>query len=334
MKTSLQKPSQPAWQIFCQWARGAMPTSSADGLNGKVRRGLAEATRPQSAQSILEFLLVSVPLLAIIFGTLEFGLAFFKATQLDYVTREVARATALCGADCDQPPDSTAVLYRDYYGLRVISNTSMLNPPDIEYILMQHVGEQDDVPTVGQFNYGRVGPDTYANYPSHYQLYAYPKQGIAAPRGNGVPPRASDPRGIIFNDANKTQIPLLAGVGSMPNYAYNTNYNGWRSAKCTSEVTTDCRHSIPKANADGSAAGGTPYPKWAGRYACVPTDRFYVQIALKHYWITPFMPTINTDGRSQGLRGWTAEQAIVLSSKVYQKVEPQLYAQTADGCAN
>lgn len=334
MKTNVQNPSQRALQIFGQWARGSMSTSSAAGLNGKVRRGLAEATRPQSAQSILEFLLVSVPLLAIIFGTLEFGLAFFKATQLDYVTREVARATALCGADCDFTPDSTTVLYRDYFGLRAISNTNVLNPPDIEYILMQHVGEEEDVPVVGQFNYGRVGPDTYANYSSHYQLYAYPKQGVAAPRGNSVPPRSPDPKSIIFNDANKPQIPLLAGVGSMPNYAYNTNNNGWRSAKCTDNSATACRHTIPKANADGSAAGGTPQPEWSGRYTCVPTDRFYVQIALKHYWITPFMPTINTDGKSQGLRGWTAEQAIVLSSKVYQKVEPQLYAQTAGGCAN
>src|SRR5438105_11389240 len=87
----------------------------ASGVSGLARRGLTGATRPQSAQSIVEFLLVSIPLFMTIFGLLEFGLAFYESTTTDYAARIGAHETAVCGQQCDAVSASdSSKLIRDY----------------------------------------------------------------------------------------------------------------------------------------------------------------------------------------------------------------------------
>ncbi len=64
--------------------------------------------RPVSAQALVEFMLVSIPLLATMFGIFEFGLAFWDLAQLAQVTRDAAREVAACANQCDGPPPATA----------------------------------------------------------------------------------------------------------------------------------------------------------------------------------------------------------------------------------
>src|SRR5436190_3766699 len=131
----LEKSKVGSWRqtarTFESWARGATP-NAADLPKGKGKLA-AGLVRPQSAQSIVEFMLVSVPLLAIIFGIMEFGLVFFKSTTLDFVGREITRTVSICGNECDisYVPDGSSfrlekgytgsgTFYRDYYPLQAI----------------------------------------------------------------------------------------------------------------------------------------------------------------------------------------------------------------------
>ncbi|HEX2912603.1 MAG TPA: TadE/TadG family type IV pilus assembly protein [Chloroflexia bacterium] len=346
-----------AGAAFSRWARGGMnvPGNNASSRSRLLQRGLASTTRPQSAQSIVEFLLVSVPLLAIIFGVLEFGLAFYESTNLDWATKEVARVTAACSNSCDKfvqtdptDPSTRTLVYRDNVALKMLNSPSInINQENIDYVLIQHVGEQEDDPNPsnnpyqpGTPDYGRLGPDIYMNYKYHWQLYALPKSYLPASdaRRNTVPARSSDPDNLKFNDALPTQIPALNNNGTsllpMNPDGSNAVYNGWRSNPCLSATDSGgCRQNILPAKVDGTKDDtGTVKKFWPGRYICVPTDRFYVQIVYRHKWITPFMPTINMAGR-QTLQGFSDSNALVLSSKSYQKVEPQVYIQSGGACA-
>ena len=314
-------------RTFSRWARGGLSQdelTAAAGVSGFARRGFAQAARPHSAQSIVEFMLISVPLLALIFGIMEFGIAFFESTTLDYTTRNVARSIQVCADQCDVVVSNT-VLYRDYYALKTVRE-STLSLDKLEYILIQHVGEQQDVPTVGQTDYGRAGPDIYANYKYHYQLYAPPKTVSSNPNNN-VTTRPSDPSNFILNDTTADKVGI-----NLPTNGDTANNNGWRSVRCIvpfQSYDPNCRQSVPPANENGSqntSNTAPPSAPWPGRYTCIPTDRFYVQIAYKHYWITPFMPSIDTTSRNPTLQGFSNNNAITLNSVVYQKVEPILYS--------
>ncbi len=306
---------------FESWARGGTSLTAVS-QPMTLKQGLSGATRPQSAQAIVEFLLISVPLLALIFGIMEFGLAFFQSTNLDYTTREVARSTALCVNNCDIT-DSGGTFYRDYYALKELRNSN-INLDNVEYVLIHRVAEDKDQPNIGDVTIGRAGPDIYANYQFNYQLYAMPRNNLAASdvRHNSVAARSPDTSSLLLNDAAPGQVPLL---NSLPSTTYNTTYNGWRSNPCF--IGLDCRLTIPRANPDGSEITGSTEPAWPGRFICAPTDRFYVQIVYRHTWITPFMPTLNQDGHSQTLRGFSESNALILSSKVYQKLETRLLTQ-------
>lgn len=370
-KDKIHKSKLEGWQqtarTFERWARGATPpTAELQNGRDKLAAGLV---RPQSAQSIVEFMLVSVPLLALIFGIMEFGLVFFKSTTLDFLGREVARTVSICGNTCDisyvmdgsapggfrleEGYTGNGTFYRDYYVLKAIEKVYQTNGfTDIEYVLLQHVGEQADDPRTDsdtgtitkangpwETNMGRAGPDIYPNYQYHWQLYAFPKPNLPGIKGNQVPVRASNPANIAFTDALPSQIPLLSNNFSGPvalpmKTGVNDKYNGWRSAKCfTNEVSNTCYKNVPYALPDGrpdTSLGNCP--TWSGRYTIVPTDRFYVQIVLRHMWITPFMPTINTDLRSRSLQGFADTNYLYLTSRVYSKIEPQLYASPAPVC--
>jgi hypothetical protein len=338
------------------WARGGVAPLPDDAP--AAQRHLANLARPASAQSIVEFMLISVPLLALIFGIMEFGLIFFKTTNLDFTTRELARTVQICSNECDVTvaADGTLIngyatggtFYRDYYMLKELNRQiNNVSAADVEYVMIQHVGEYSDDPTInpetkqpygggaGLQVTGRAGPDIYANYKYHYQLYALPKNNLpdSNPRSNEVAPRANDVKGIRYSDARPGEIRLLSrnGTSIIPFNTDNDKFNGWRANRClTNDPAEHCRKNIPNANADGTPSG-TQTAVWRGRYICVPTDRFYVQLVIRHDWITPFMPTINTDGKSQTVQRFDANSAIYLTSRVYAKIEPQLYA-SPGGC--
>lgn len=330
--------ARPRSSEFSQWLRGGLAVEPGGGL---ARRGLAGATRPQSAQSIVEFLLVSVPLLAFLFGILEFGLVFFENTNMEFATREFARTVAICGATCDKYGSDGKLVYRDYYPLKSLEGLS-LNYDNIEYVLIQHTGEEKDLPVPGDTNYGRLGstsrqPDIYDNYKYHWQLYAFPKNSMSATdkRSNTVPARGTNPNSIRLADALPSQIkgsPALATSLPMNPDGSNAKFNGWRSNLCVKPASAsdpdndpNCRKDVPKGDQYGKPVTGEKYDTWPGRCSTVPTDRFYVQIAYRHRWITPFLPTVSADGRSQTLGGFDSDTGILMSNKIYQKVEPVLF---------
>lgn len=326
---------QRASRDFSRWARGGPIEAPASG-NSFLNKSLAAAGRPQSAQSILEFLLVSVPLLTIIFAILEIGLAFFESTNLDFAAQEAARSVSVCANSCDAL--NGTVLYRDYNMLRALNRVN-LRLENVEYVLIQHVGEQVDDPAgSGLPDLGRAGPDIYNNYKYHWQLYALPKPAASYPandpRVNTVPARTGgDPLGVRLADAKCSDVPMLKVPGNPGNCAlgwqsYDDDFNGFRSSACfTSDADAICRKNIPVSDQFGVAISpAQTYPAWPGRYICVPTDRFYVQIVYRHNWITPFMPTLNLDGKTAALRGFGSTNSLILSSKVYQKVEPRQFA--------
>ncbi len=315
--------NQARLRTISRWARGGVQAAELEGngLSGVARRGLASATQPHSAQSIVEFMLVSIPLLALIFGIMEFSLAYFESTTVDFVTRDVARSVQICASGCDVVTGtmSAANPYKDYYALKTVRQ-STLDLKRLDYVLIQHVGEETDTPVVGQIDYGRKGPDIYANYQYHYQLYAMPNSPV-----NSVVARALDPDNLLLADATPGQV----GLGSLPQASYNSTNDGYRSAACVSPYPGTCRKaSVPLANEDGSQLGST-LVDWSGRHTCDPTDRFYVQLAFRHYWITPFMPTVSTTGMGQSIRGFNGNDYALLSSKVYEKVEPSLFSGVA-----
>ena len=315
---------------FSRWARGGV---RQDELNsgGAVRRRLAHASQPHSAQSIVEFMLVSIPLLALIMGTMEFSLAFFDNGTVDFVERDVARETANCDQDCDVLQNGT--LYNDYYALQVVVS-STLDMGRVQYVWIQHVGEIHDQPsntivgsdtiTDGAVSRGRVETSPYSDYPNQYQLYAPPNGPSGSNTGsNSVAPRGSDPAHLYLNDATASQV----GMSSIITGGDNVNNNGWRAASCLpiNKTSTNCRNNIPNATSTGNATGnGVHY--WPGRYICEPTDRFFVQVAYRHYWVTPFLPSINASGNGLTLKGFANGTYVLLGAKVYQKVEPTLYA--------
>ena len=148
-----------------------------------------------------------------------------------------------------------------------------------------------------------------------------------------------DPLGVKLADAKCNQIPLLTVAANPGNCAlawasYDDQFNGYRSGACFSgDADTICRKNIPKSDQYGQPTGQTQ-DTWPGRYICIPTDRFYVQIVYRHNWITPFMPTLNLDGKTQTLKGFGSTNSLILSSKAYQKVEPRQFAGTSGqaGC--
>jgi hypothetical protein len=342
-RTRLRRASQD----FSRWARGGSPVTPAPGSNSLLNRGVAAAGRPQSAQSILEFLLVSVPLLALIFGILEIGLAFFESTNLDFAASEAARSVSVCANGCDYTSGST--LYRDYNLLRAMNRVN-LRLDNVEYILVQHVGEQVDDPGGTNLpDLGRSGPDIYNNYKYHWQLYALPKPAASYPSGdprvNTVAARSDgDALNVKLTDAKCSQVPLLYSASNPGNCAlswqsYDDDFNGYRSNPCFStDASSICRQNIPVSDKFGQPviSGGVTQttPTWPGRYICIPTDRFYVQIVYRHNWITPFMPTVNLNGATQTLRGFGTTNSLILSSKSYYKVEPRQFAGTSGqaGC--
>src|SRR5205814_2299844 len=133
--------------------------------------------------------------------------------------------------------------------------------------------------------------------------YAPDKTNLPAndPRKNSVAQRIPNPSNLRLVDAKPNQIPSLTGSDLAGRTNTDTdNFNGYRSNRCASSAddVSICKKGFPFSKPDGSTdtTKSTLVPShiWTGRYQCVPTDRFYVQLVYRHTWITPFLPTVNT----------------------------------------
>src|SRR5689334_15249125 len=109
--------------------------------------------RPASAQALVEFVLVSAPLLGTMFFIFEFGIAFFDLEQLNQAVQQAAREVASCANQCDSPPPSgqggsDKGVYKDMRALQAIvnknpeqKNGTKLIPENIEYVVIRRVAD-------------------------------------------------------------------------------------------------------------------------------------------------------------------------------------------------
>ena len=105
------------------------------------------AFRPTSAQALLEFVLVTIPMLITMVGIFEFGLLYNDVAKLDFTTREVSRLLAVCSNGCDSSDKYSLVssstgtpIPYDIAALAFISasdNPAPLLPQNIQYIHLQ-----------------------------------------------------------------------------------------------------------------------------------------------------------------------------------------------------
>ncbi len=250
--------------------------------------GFAKAFRPTSAQALMEFVLVSIPLLITMVGIFEFGLAYYDNTKLDSTTREFARRIAICSNGCDSYSTLTAdgnTIPWDVAALRIIvippsgntyENPAALDATNINYIHVQRVGLDGTMSTTVTTTYRSAGSVMDANslgfgYKPFYQRYIYSASANTTAPFRLLSNTEWQPSGMTSGQGP------YAGRG-FPSKGYNV---------------------------------GSDYQ--SGRNICEPTDRFYVEIEYKHNWVTPM-------GSLTGLQG-----NIPLVRRIYGKIEPRFF---------
>lgn len=257
--------------------------------------GVSKAFQPSSAQALLEFALVSIPLLMLMIGIFEFGLAYFDMTKLDTTTREVARRLTVCANFCDYSEKynltSGGNVPYDIFALAIITandydNPARLEPANIQYIHFQRVNTEGTTTTTATTNYVNLG---------------------------GVP-----------KDANTVTGTDTLPLGLRPFYMHY-KYDSTQTSVAPYKLDTNY---VPAGlNADQRPYQYRGWPSKGydtsgnyhvnGRNICEPTDRFYVQISYLHNWVTPL-------GSLTGLNG-----GVVLNRQINGKIEAKYYQSSA-----
>lgn len=301
--------------------------------------------RPVSAQALVEFMLVSIPLLATMFGIFEFGLAFWDTQQLAQVTREGARQVASCANQCDGPPlegtiASDTNTYKDVRLLQAVvdastaqlidsktvqRNGTQLNPFNIDYVLLRRVADTAGATGMSEF---QLNTST-ASYDisGQYQLYVYDPNyknlnkflpfmdGSAADAARVGLPAASNIWNTSYLSSPCNGTPVDPRTGPIQNAQPNP----------ATGFTFTCSYSSPS---DG-VYSDDPTKQWIrGRPVCQPTERFYVEVAYRHYWVAPFFPEVGaTVSRPKDQNGF-----VVIKQRVYLKVEPRFFPVNGGTC--
>ncbi len=315
---------------------------------GSLSKTKALPLRPVSAQALVEFMLVSIPLLATMFGIFEFGLAFWDTQQLAQVTREGARQIASCANQCDGPPlegtiASDTATYKDVRLLQAVvdattaqlidsktvqRNGTQLNPFNIDYVLVRRVADTAGATGLSEFQLNNAS-GSY-DISGQYQLYVYDpdyktfnkflpfKDGSAADATRiGLPPRPAKNQtwntAYLSSPCNGTPVDPRNGP---INDTTKTPANGF---------TFSCSYSSPS---DG-VYSPDPTQQWIrGRPVCQPTERFYVEVGYRHYWVAPFFPEMGaTVSRPKDLNGF-----VMIKQRVYLKVEPRFFPVNGGTC--
>lgn len=264
--------------------------------------GVSRAFKPSSAQALLEFALVSIPLLMLMIGIFEFGMAYFDMTKLDTTTREVARRLSVCANFCDYTPkydltSNSSVPY-DIYALAIITandydNPARLEPSNINFI---HIQRTD---TDGNYVWDDASIPTSVKNAKYVNLGG--SQVVGTTKGSDNQYLGLRPYYMRYiYDASKTAVaPFALDTAYVPTginasqRAYQ--YRGWPSKGY--DITSGYHIN--------------------GRNICEPTDRFYVQISYRHNWITPL-------GSLTGLNG-----GVDLNRQINGKIEAKYYQSSA-----
>jgi hypothetical protein len=243
----------------------------------------------------MEFALVSIPLILTMVAIFEFGLLYFDLTKLDSTTREVSRRIAVCANGCDysekyklvSSPTGSPVPY-DIFALAIVGvqdydNPARLEPKNVEYIHLQRVNLDGTTNVLTNTNYVNSAGQ---------QKNVYTELGTD---GNQLGLRPFYMR-YKYSASATAEAPFVLDTAyvppgiSAPQRAYSNR--GWPSK--------------------GYNIGGNGYYV-NGRNVCEPTDRYYVEIAYRHYWITPLVPVAQQGGY------------ITMYRKISGKVEPRFF---------
>jgi TadE-like protein len=252
--------------------------------------------KPTSAQALVEFIYVSIPMLMMFLGIFEFGVAFWNNGRLETATREIARRTGICGNGCDTNKDYNVSVEKtpDAYGLAGLWTVS--NPPI----------PVDDKATIDPKQYYFIDPSRI-NY-----IYIQ---------------RVSTTGKIDLLPTEEAEKPIVArGQSPLPDYKqlfviyrYDAGANAAapfkldNSATATSPVNGATQLNNRGYPSQGYVLGTTRY---IGRSMCEPTHRLFVEVQWRHNWISPvqFLPMGNVP--------------INLTSRRAVKVEPRQYQLT------
>ncbi|MEI6043477.1 MAG: TadE/TadG family type IV pilus assembly protein [Chloroflexota bacterium] len=336
---------QPNWQkLNCKLSRIARGGASGLAPNRPLR--------PVTAQALVEFMLVSIPLLATMFAIFEFGMAFWDLEQVSQVTREAARETAACANQCDdqvkRTTTSDTAYYKDLRALQAIinknqilgpdnityvdySNGTRLNPANIDYILIRRVADAEAFSGMDYFKLNTANGSL--DISTQYQMYVPYLINGQVPANRFIP----------FQDATVSQTiqiglpdPTKSTDGTNATLPFfNSNY---LSSPCINIVATGaisytdstkfskgavgmnftCRYN------DTTAHKSDPVYNWSrGRPVCQPADRFYVEVAYRHYWVAPFFPEVGVSVSRP--KGPNENGFIVIKQRSYLKVEPRFF---------
>lgn len=274
----------------------------------------ANLTRPLEGQGLVEFALILPVLMLIIIGIMEFGLAYFDAGKTDYSAREVARGVAICGNACDlneQLANGNATAFQyDLKDLALIANDgyvnapapspTLINPSLVEYIWIQRVYDNGyAVPVTGTVG-GTYKIDTTNNqidYRPYFNYFIYDQNWGKSTDTNAVP--------FVFGTPN-----------AAPDASHPTGSNGcqtdpWKSIAANEYNSVQGISGYPYSPASSCVYWPSVPSTSPGRGVCEPTNRFFVEVGYRHYWITPLIPSAN---------GY-----IILKSRIYMKIEPRYF---------
>jgi hypothetical protein len=325
---------------------------SCDQLNRRFSRVARGGTRhyplrPVTAQALVEFVLVSVPLLATMFFIFEFGIAFFELQQLNQVVSFVARDTAACANQCDGAPPDVYGDNKNYKDVKAFldvmdrnvdqRNGTKLATDQIEYILIRR--SADSSISAGNQEFAVYTNAGQTDISRIYQLYVYDsaaksnnkfipfKDGAASDALKiGLPDPTKDSSGNThpFNNSNYLSSPCLGTAnGSTIANTYGTNAAAGFDFTCRYYSTTSSDPNL-------QALASDPNFNWSrGRPICQPSERFYVEIGYRHHWVTPFFPQVGNVSLSapKNDNGY-----VILRQKTYAKVEPRFFPVEGGTC--
>lgn len=263
---SLWQKSKPLRYRLGRITRGYNVQTSLEVSATNEQVGLVGKTfKPTSAQALVEFVYVSIPMLFLFLGLFEFGVAYWNQQKLEQVTRETARRIAICQNNCDvyndfalTGPDAFPLtafwLTNNSSGNTPVASNYQLDPSKVNYIWFQRISNSgtitlsaEDQPPVISRSITATG-----DYKPLFRIYTYDGSGSAFP-----------------------QFPFKYDV------TYKSPYDG----------------SSTPVNSVGwpSASYNVGATRYSGRSACEPTHRFFVQISWKHSWLSPikFLPMGN-----------------------------------------
>jgi hypothetical protein len=135
----------------------------------------------------------------------------------------------------------------------------------------------------------------------------------------GLPDPSLDPDGktvLPFFNTNYLSSPC---IGQPPDPGVKTTLHDDKNyANQQDKINFICRFDNTTTNS------GNPIYNWSrGRPVCQPTERFYIEVAYRHFWITPFLPEVGvTVSRPKGPN---ENGFVVIKQRAYLKVEPRFF---------